>query len=241
VAPAVFKTVAGRLASWVGSIPIHSRHRGTGRRAPPRTVTVELPPRRLLPGRPAAAAAIVASLCAGAAHAQRVDTTRAGVTRPSDQSVRPPLSPRRAFLTSLVAPGYAQSVLRRPNASAVSTDWTRPTAAFCDVTEAIALLMVRESSLELREARRLEGDSVPLFFVNPTSGVPDTIYAAPRYSSELVRARRAHLEDWIAALVANHLISAADAFVAAHLWEVPVRVGLRRTPGGALLAARYRW
>jgi hypothetical protein len=230
VAPAVFKTVAGRLASWVGSIPIHSRHRGTGRRAPPRTVTVELPPRRLLPGRPAAAAAIVASLCAGAAHAQRVDTTRAGVTRPSDQSVRPPLSPRRAFLTSLVAPGYAQSVLRRPNAS-----------AFFIVTEAIALLMVRESSLELREARRLEGDSVPLFFVNPTSGVPDTIYAAPRYSSELVRARRAHLEDWIAALVANHLISAADAFVAAHLWEVPVRVGLRRTPGGALLAARYRW
>ena len=191
---------------------------------------VELLVRRFLPGRHAAAVAIAASLFASDAHAQRPDTTRAGPPRAADQGVRPPLSPRRAFLTSLVAPGYAQSVLRRPNAS-----------AFFIVTEAIALLMVRESSLELREARRLEGDSVPLFFVNPTTGVPDTIYAAPRYSSELVRARRAHLEDWIAALVANHLIAAADAFVAAHLWEVPVRVGLRRTPAGAVLSARYHW
>jgi hypothetical protein len=101
--------------------------------------------------------------------------------------------------------------------------------------------MVRESSLELREARRLQGDSVALYFVNPTTGVPDTAYAAPRYSSELVRARRAHLEDWIAALVANHLISAADGFVAAHLWEVPVRVGFRRTQGGGTVSARVRW
>ena len=160
------------------------------------------------------------------AQAQRADSARAGATR----SARPPLSPRRAFLTSLVAPGYAQSVLGRPNA-----------AALFILTEAIGVLMVRESSTELRHARRLQDDSVAVYFVNPTTGLPDTLYRGPRYSSALVRARRAHLEDWIAALVANHLIAGADAFVAAHLWEVPVRVGFRRTDGGPEVSARYRW
>jgi hypothetical protein len=80
-----------------------------------------------------------------------------------------------------------------------------------------------------------------LFYVNPATGEADTIYGSPRYTTGLVRSRRAHLEDWIAALVANHLIAAADAFVAAHLWEVPVRVGLRRTRGGVAVAAGYRW
>jgi hypothetical protein len=100
---------------------------------------------------------------------------------------------------------------------------------------------VLESAVELRDARRLEGDSVALYFVNPSTGQPDTAYQSARYSTALVRARRAHLEDWIAALVANHLISGADAFVAAHLWDVPVRVGLQRVRGGTAVAARYRW
>jgi hypothetical protein len=164
------------------------------------------------------------------AHAQRADSARAGAASPRDRALRPPLSPRRAFLTSLVAPGYAQSVLGRPNA-----------AAFFILTESIGLLMVRESAIELREARRLQDDSVALHFVDPVTGAPDTVYRPARYPEALVRARRAHLEDWIAALVANHLIAAADAFVAAHLWDVPVRVGLWRAGRGAVLAARYRW
>jgi hypothetical protein len=165
-----------------------------------------------------------------AAHAQRADTARAGVTPVPDRSPRPPLSPRRAFLSSFVAPGYAQSALGRPNA-----------AALFILSEAIVVLMVRETAAELREARRFEGDSVPLYFINPTTGSPDTIYQAARYPAELVRARRAHFEDWIAALVANHLIAAADAFVAAHLWDVPVQVGLLRVARGAAVLARYRW
>jgi hypothetical protein len=164
------------------------------------------------------------------ARAQRADTARAGVTRAAERTLRPPLSPRRAFLSSLVAPGYAQSALGRPNA-----------ATLFILTEAITVLMVRETAAELREARRLEDDSVALYFVSPTTGLPDTIYRPARYPSELVRARRAHLEDWIAALVTNHLIAAADAFVAAHLWDVPVQVGFRRVPSGAALSARYRW
>jgi hypothetical protein len=165
-----------------------------------------------------------------AASAQRTDTARVGATRTTERPPRPPLSPRRAFLASLVAPGYAQSVLGRPNA-----------AALFILTEAVALLMVRETAVELRQARRLEADSVPVYFVNPAKGVADTVYGPGRYPTALVRARRAHLEDWIAALVANHVIAAADAFVAAHLWDVPIQVGFRSAGGNAKLAARYRW
>lgn len=222
---AVFKTVARRLAPWVGSIPIHSRH---GARMPEpsqaRSRQVELIDARR------AAMALACTLSAvgfaPTAGAQRADSARAG---PTSATVRPPLSPRRAFLTSLVVPGYAQSILGRPNA-----------AALFILTEAIALLMVRESATELREARRLQDDSVALYFVNPRSGVPDTAYRT-RYPTALVRARRAHLEDWIAALVANHVIAGADAFVAAHLWDVPIRVGFHHAPGGGAVSARYRW
>ena len=38
-------------------------------------------------------------------------------------------------------------------------------------------------------------------------------------------ARKTHVEDWEAALVFNHLISAADAFVAAQLWDLPAHSG----------------
>jgi hypothetical protein len=131
----------------------------------------------------------------------------------------------------LVAPGYAQSVLGRPNAS-----------AFFILTEAIAVLMVRESSADLREARRLQNDSVAQRFVNPVTGQPDTLYNAPRYPAALVRSRRAHLEDWIAALVANHIIAAADAYVAAHLWDVGVEVGYEPSDRRATrVAVRFRW
>jgi hypothetical protein len=164
------------------------------------------------------------------ASAQRADSARVGGARTAGRAPRPPLSPRRAFLTSLVVPGYAQSVLGRPNA-----------AAFFILTEAIAILMVRETATELRQARRLEADTLPLYFVDPATGAKDTVFRAGRYPSALVRARRAHLEDWIAALVANHVIAAADAFVAAHLWDVRVQVGFRSARGTAQLGARYRW
>ena len=102
--------------------------------------------------------------------------------------------------------------------------------------------MVRESAADLREARRLQDDSVALRFVDPATGQADTLYGGPRYPSALVRSRRAHLEDWIAALVANHIIAAADAFVAAHLWDVGVEVGYEPFDTRATrVALRFRW
>ena len=56
--------------------------------------------------------------------AQRVDSARVapGRTRVDTATrvvVKPPLSPRRAFLYSFLVPGYGQSVLKRPGAGAL--------------------------------------------------------------------------------------------------------------------------
>ena len=75
--------------------------------------------------------------------------------------IKPPISPRRAFLSSLVLPGYSQSVLGRSRSGAMIL-----------AMEALSIVMVRETALGLREARRNAVDSVVVSYVNP-NGVPD--------------------------------------------------------------------
>jgi len=143
--------------------------------------------------------------------------------------LRPPLSPKKAFLYSLMLPGYSQSVLGRNRAGAIEM-------AF----EAVALSMVRISAADVREARRFMADSVPVSYVDDAGG-PQVLYQRTIYTPALLRSRRAHLEDWIAVLVGNHLFSAADAFVAANLWDLPTEVSLRATPRGADVALTVPW
>ncbi|HEX5580079.1 MAG TPA: hypothetical protein VFX39_00790, partial [Gemmatimonadaceae bacterium] len=111
-----------------------------------------------------ALALATATLCAPPAGAQQRDSLRAGAGGvPADSTVRdtlprpgavgvqlprPPLSPRRAFLTSLAVPGYAQARLERPLASAL----------FFTV-ETAGALMLRKSLRDLSIAERYEGDS----------------------------------------------------------------------------------
>jgi hypothetical protein len=56
-----------------------------------------------------------------------------------------------------------------------------------------------------------------------------------------VRARKQHVEDWVALLIFNHLFAAADAFVAAQLWDVPARVSVQRDGDRTRLTATVRW
>ncbi|PYP77709.1 MAG: hypothetical protein DMD35_13895 [Gemmatimonadetes bacterium] len=162
--------------------------------------------------------------------AQRADSARAGVRRSAADStraaqiVKPPLSPRRAFLYSLALPGYSQSVLSRPTAGALFV-----------LTESIALVMLRESAAELHEARRFRTDSLVVIGYEP-AGTPITQVSA--FNDKLINVRRGHMEDWIAFLIANHLFAAADAYVAAHLWDLPTQISVESRPGGAVLAAR---
>lgn len=194
------------------------------------------------------AIALVMALCiAQPVAAQRVDSARVGVNASQsaaqrDSSVIPPLSPRRAFLMSLLVPGYSQLRLQRPNS-----------AALFGAAEIVSIGMARKSALDLREARRGARDSVVLTWqTDPATGgvVLDSVTGKPkpatyernRNTPERIAARRTHYEDWIAAILFNHLISAADAYVAANLWDFPVNVkGGVNARRGAQVVATLQW
>lgn len=162
---------------------------------------------------------------------------RAGITPPDTGRV--PISPKRAFLYSLALPGLGQARLDRPFVG----------AGFF-LMEAFAIAMVHRSSDDLRLARSYRRDSIPLTYkVDQTTGIATldskgnpvvATWDLPYYSDALVRARRLQVEDWSAALVFNHLIAGAEAFVAAQLWDLPQHVKLRAaaTRGGFELSAR---
>jgi len=173
-----------------------------------------------------------ASLLPGSSQAQQRDSGRVGIARPRtqpplqpDSTPRPPMSPRRAFLASLLLPGYAQTVFGRDRA-----------AMLFAIIEVGSIGMARKSALDLAEARALAHDSVVATYkIDPTTGlatidpktglpVPDT-WIASRYTPDRIKARRTHYEDWIAALIFNHLFSGADAYVAANLWDFKTNIG----------------
>ena len=145
---------------------------------------------------------------------------------------KPPLSPRRAFLLSAIVPGYAQSRLERGTSG-----------AFFATIEMGAWAMLRRSATDLREVRGASGDTVPgNFVVNVSTGARTaTNPVLPRFEPGIDRSRRLHVEDWTAAIVFNHLISGADAFVSAQLWDVPTRLTMVPTAQGLVLVATVRW
>jgi hypothetical protein len=165
------------------------------------------------------------------AHAQTPDTVRAEVV---PVPTRPPISPRRAFLRSLLIPGYGQIALDRSVAAGIF--------AFVEVS---ALGMARRSALNLREAKRAPRDSIvdryeidPLTgapVIDPETGQPKPVAFRTIGLRERIKARRTHYEDWIAVLIFNHFFAAADAYVAAHLWDFPAEVALE--PRGQRLTA----
>lgn len=161
---------------------------------------------------------------------------RAGVSAPSatartdSTTYKPPVTPRRAFLYSLAVPGAGQAALGRQF-------WG---GAFF-LAEGLSLSLVYRSAESLRLARQFRADSVPLTYQVDAAGQPVlasdgrpavATWSVSRYSAARVRARRTHYEDWVAVLVFNHLIAGADAYVAAQLWDLPARVGVRAAPDG---------
>ena len=144
-----------------------------------------------------------------------------------DSLLRPPISPKAAFLHSLLLPGWGQSELRRSTAATVFA-----------AAEIGALYMVGKSRSDLRRARALSGsDSITV----GDPGLGEAITRVPAVPEGLINARRLHLEDWLAVLIFTHLISGADAYVAANLWDLPARVSIRQTPAGTGIGAQFRW
>jgi len=196
-------------------------------------VVIPDPLRSLFARRAVGRALLLVTAIGGVASAQRVDSASVAARIPKVDTVtqsapQPPLSPRRAFVYSLLAPGYAQSRLGRPTAGAIFV-----------LTESIAIAMLRESAADLHQARLFRRDTLEYIGNDPLTGLP--IMHRNSYNDELISIRRGHVEDWIAFLIANHLFAGADAYVAAHLWDLPSQINISQTQAGTVVAARIRW
>jgi hypothetical protein len=171
-------------------------------------------------------------------HAQQRDSVPAAVRTPvaarTSSAPRgrftPPVTPKRAFILSALLPGVGQSRLDRGTSGAL----------FASV-ELAAVVMVRRSQLDLREARRYQVDTLPAQYVLSGSTLVKNGVFTNRYTADLVRTRRLHVEDWLAVIGFNHLFAGADAFVAAQLWDVPVQLTAVPRPSGALFVATVRF
>jgi len=116
------------------------------------------------------------------------------------------------------------------------------------VIEIGSIGMARKAAQDLAEAKGLPRDSVVATYktdpitgiaiIDPKTGlpVPDT-YIASRFTPDRIKARRTHYEDWIAAIVFNHLFSGADAYVAANLWDFKTNIGVVTTSRTASIYA----
>jgi hypothetical protein len=161
-----------------------------------------------------ALAAALLALPAAGAHAQVADSARIGPTArqaaarldtlPRTARSGPPISPRRALFQSMLIPGWGQASLDRNTAGGLFV-----------ALEVTSIAMLVQSKKQLSIAREAARDSV---FDAGTGG-----YVANPLAARVGPRKRA-VEDWTALLIFSHLIAAADAFVAAHLWDVPIQV-----------------
>lgn len=191
----------------------------------------------------ALAAGFLLTVLPASAEAQRADSTRAGVapgTLQQPAAVNPGYpSPRRAFLTSLIAPGSMQFRFKRPKAAAIFL-----------LAEAGAVGMSLKSWNDLSKAKKARADTVgtPVLddngepVLDPETGEPVVNYA-PRNQNlaDRVRARRSHLEDWLAVVVFNHLFAGADAYVSANLADFDANVQVANGERRMGVSARIAW
>jgi hypothetical protein len=176
---------------------------------------------------------------------QRVDSVPAGPKKAvapvspapkqaARDSTKPPISPRRAFLYSLVMPGLGQSRLRRSGAGAVYFFF-----------EGLSFAMATKSLYDLGIAKEHRHDAIVTAYKPQDAGASGAPVPADtlrnRYLGNRVKSRRTHVEDWAAALVFNHLFSGADAFVSAQLWDLPIQIGFRAAPAIGILRATRRY
>jgi hypothetical protein len=150
-----------------------------------------------------------------------------------------PISPGSAFLRSFLIPGFAQLKLDRSRAAAIFI-----------AAEVGTVGMSLKSWNDLRKAKDARKDTV-LTAVLDDEGNPviDSVTNEPQFTSAprnpnlvgRIRARRTHLEDWIAAAIFNHLFAGADAYVAAHLADFDTNVKATYVPGELRVMARIAW
>lgn len=168
---------------------------------------------------------------------------RVTIAGPAGRTIPPcriPISPRRAFLTSLLVPGLGQARLGRSKA-----------AKLFGLIELGTIGMSAKSLNDLRKAKNARSDTITVPRLDPVTGAPvlspvtglplsDPVPRNPNLADR-VRARRTHLEDWLAATAFNHLFAGADAFVAANLADFDANVDMTSRGLGVRVLARVAW
>ncbi len=119
------------------------------------------------------------------------------------------ITPKGAFLRSLVLPGWGQSAIGSPGRGSVYF-----------AMEATSLWMVYKSRRKLGAAREQEE------WLHETGQLEEERHTG------LVNSREQQVEDWITLAGFVLLFNAADAFVAAHLGDFDARIGTLPTPRG---------
>ena len=137
------------------------------------------------------------------------DTVRRAAAADSARPRR--VTPRGAFMRSLVLPGWGQSELGMPGRGGIYF-----------ALEAGSLWMLWKSGEKLDEARDLETIARETGEIGPDAKHP------------LVRDRENQREDWLTLSIFWLFFSGADAFVAAHLQDFDLHVNAVPRPGGAL-------
>ncbi|MEZ4414579.1 MAG: DUF5683 domain-containing protein [Gemmatimonadota bacterium] len=164
-------------------------------------------------------------LGAPALQAQDVEAVAPDTARSHD------ISPRGAFLRSLVVPGWGQ---------AATQAYSR--ASFYFLVEAVSGLGLYKTLRELEGAReRLDFWTTEAERAAVASGLsdPDSILAAveadPRVEEmrALEEARLSQREDWLAFGLFMLLLGGADAFVSAHLKDFPDPISVSTQPSSA--------
>jgi hypothetical protein len=110
--------------------------------------------------------------------------------------------------------------------------------------------MSLKSWSDLSKAKKARSDTVgtPVLddlgnpVIDTVTNQPKVTYA-PRNQNlaDRVKARRTHLEDWLAAVIFNHLFAGADAFVSANLADFDANVQTSYTERTVRVAARIAW
>jgi hypothetical protein len=162
-----------------------------------------------------------------------------GEYQPPVPECRIPISPRAALVRSMLVPGLGQYNLDRPKA-----------ATFFAAIEVSAIGMAIKSKHDLDLAKAARRDTtIELLFdaqgkpvIDPATGLQKT-FGKPKNQNlaDRLRARRTHLEDWIAGIVFNHLFSGADAWVAAQLADFNANVTVSAVGQGVQVSARLAW
>ena len=149
--------------------------------------------------------------------------------RVADSVPRPPISPRRAFLYSLVIPGMGQAKLDRAHAGAIFA-----------TLEGVAIAMAAKSSWLRRQARAHQDSIVVRWDPPQAPGGPMIPVKEMSRIGQRLDSRKQQVEDWVAVIIFNHIFAGADAFVAAQLWDLPRVIGSYE-PGRTTIGLRFAW